>query len=173
MNECWKFFRYAEINDTDKIINIFKDNKWLSKYNHTYIQSKIRKNECIYESGVIINFTLIKKKINIGNISITSNNTLLDQIIRENLSLKNTYAHHVFTKFLNCTTGNTYLIVDINNYRAIKFYEKVKMFKLDEYISKDENKKKLIYMLNENNFSNEEYLIPKVLLYLSSQFIYD
>ena len=23
MNECWKFFRYAEINDTDKIINIF------------------------------------------------------------------------------------------------------------------------------------------------------
>ena len=150
MNECWKFFRYAEINDTDKIINIFKDNKWLSKYNHTYIQSKIRKNECIYESGVIINFTLIKKKINIGNISITSNNTLLDQIIRENLSLKNTYAHHVFTKFLNCTTGNTYLIVDINNYRAIKFYEKVKMFKLDEYISKDENKKKLIFVYYKN-----------------------
>ena len=23
MNECWKFFRYAEINDTNKIINIF------------------------------------------------------------------------------------------------------------------------------------------------------
>ena len=26
MNECWKFFRYAEFSDTDKIINIFKDN---------------------------------------------------------------------------------------------------------------------------------------------------
>ena len=98
----------------------------MAKCKHTYIQSKIKKNECIYESGVIINFTLIKKKINIGNISITSNNTLLDQIIRENLSLKNTYAHHVFTKFLHCAIGNTYLIVDINNYRAIKFYEKVK-----------------------------------------------
>ena len=91
-----------------------------------------------------------KKKINIGNISITSNNTLLDQIIRENLSLKNTYAHLVFTKFLNCTTGNTYLIVDINNYRAIKFYEKVKMVKLDEYISKDEKKKKLIFVYYKN-----------------------
>ena len=63
MNECWKFFRYAKINDTDKIINIFKDNKWLSKYKHTYIQNKIKKNECIYESGVIINFTLLKKKL--------------------------------------------------------------------------------------------------------------
>ena len=25
MNECWKFFRFAEISDTDMIINIFKD----------------------------------------------------------------------------------------------------------------------------------------------------
>ena len=95
-------------------------------------------------------FYINKKKINIGNISITSNNTLLDQIIRENLSLKNTYAHHAFTKFLNCTTGNTYLIVDINNYRAINFYEKVKMVKLDEYIPKDENKKKLIFVYYKN-----------------------
>ena len=82
MNECWKFFRYAETSDTDKIINIFKDNKWLSKYRHDYIQSKIKKNECIFESGVIINFTLVKKEINIGNISIYPNNTLLDQIGR-------------------------------------------------------------------------------------------
>ena len=48
MNECWKFFRYAEISDTDKIVNIFKNNKWLSKYKHAYIQTKIKKNECIY-----------------------------------------------------------------------------------------------------------------------------
>ena len=150
MNECWKFFKYAKINDADKIINIFKDNKWLSKHKHTYIQNKIKKNECIYESGVIINFTLVKKKFSIGNISVYPNNTLLDQIIRENLSLKNTYAYHVFTKFLNCTTGNTYLIVDINNYRAINFYEKVKMVKLDEYISKDEKKKKLIFVYYKN-----------------------
>ena len=42
-----------------------------------------------------------------GNISIYPNNTLLDQIIRENCSLKILISHHVFTKFLNCTTGNT------------------------------------------------------------------
>ena len=39
------------------------------------------------------------------------------------------------------------MIVDINNYRAIKFYEKAKMVKLDEYISKDEKKKKLIFVI--------------------------
>ena len=96
-------------------------------------------------------FYFIKKKISIGNISVYPNNTLLEQIIRENLSLKNTYAHHVFTKFLNCTTGNTYLIVDINNYRAINFYEKVEMVKLDEYISKDEKKKKSIFVYYKKN----------------------
>ena len=150
MNECWKFFRYAQISDAKKVTNIFKNNKWLSKHKHAYIQSKIKKNECIYESSVVINFTLIKKKIHIGNISINPNNTLLDQIIRENLSLKNTYAHHVFTKFLNCTIGNTYLIVDVDNYRAINFYKKVKMVKIDEYLSKDEGKKKLVFVYYKN-----------------------
>ena len=150
MNECWKFFRYAHINDTDKIINIFKNNIWLSKYKNEYIQNKIKKNECIFESGVVINFTLVKKKTNIGNIIIKPNNTLLDQIIRENLNLKNTYAYHVFTKFLNCSTGNTYLIVDINNYRAIKFYEKLKMVKLDEYVCNREKKRKFIFVYYKN-----------------------
>ena len=150
MNECWKFFRYAQIDDASRIKNIFKNNKWLSKYKYAYILNKIKKNECIFESGVIINFTLIKKKINIGNICIKENNTLLEQIIRENLNSKNTYAYHVFTKFLNCTIGNTYLIVDINNYRAINFYEKVNMVKFDEYISKEEKKKKLIFVYYKN-----------------------
>ena len=152
MNECWKFFRYAQTSDVNKIINIFKNNKWLSKYKYTYIQNKIKKNECIFESGVIINFTLVKKKTSVGNISIYPNNTLLDQIIRENLSLKNSYAYHVFTKFLNCATGNTYLIVDKNNYRAIRFYEKVKMIKIDDYISNETNKRKLIFVYYKNYY---------------------
>ena len=75
---------------------------------------------------------------------------MLDQIIRENLNLKNTYAYHVFTKFLNCSTGNTYLIVDINNYRAIKFYEKLKMVKLDEYVCNREKKRKFIFVYYKN-----------------------
>ena len=88
MNECWKFFRYAQISDAKKVTNIFKNNKWLSKYKHAYIQSKIKKKECIYESGVIINFSLIKKKIHIGNISINPNNSLLDQIIKRKFKFK-------------------------------------------------------------------------------------
>tara|TARA_B100000945_G_C20183508_1_gene503462 strand:+ start:164 stop:379 length:216 start_codon:yes stop_codon:yes gene_type:complete len=63
MNDCWKFFRYAEISEADKIANLCKKNKWLNKYDYYYIKNKIKKNECIYESGVVINFTLVKKKL--------------------------------------------------------------------------------------------------------------
>ena len=151
MNDCWKFFKYANGNDLNKIINLFKNNKWLSKYKYSYLKEKISKKECIYESGVVITFKLVKKKIEFGSISIEPNNTLLDQIIRENLELRNTYAHHVLTKFLNCAPGNTYLSVDINNYRAIRFYEKIKMFRIHEYISKVDKKKKLIFIFKKNN----------------------
>ena len=149
MNDCWNFFKYANNSDLNKIIILFKKNKWLSKYEKNYLKEKVDKKECIYESGVVITFKLIKEKIKVGNINIESNNTLLDQIIRENLEQRNNYAHHVLTKFLNCTTGNTYLSVDIDNYRAIRFYEKVNMFKLDEYISKVDKKKKLIFIFEK------------------------
>ena len=150
MNDCWNFFKYANNNDLNKIINLFKKNKWLSKYEQSYLKEKVDKKECIYESGVVITFKLVKEKIKVGNINIVSNNTLLDTIIRENLEQRNNYAHHVLTKFLNCTTGNTYLSVDIDNYRAIRFYEKVNMTKLDEYISKVDKKKKLIFIFEKN-----------------------
>ena len=150
MNDCWNFFKYANNSDLNRITILFKKNKWLSKYEKNYLKDKVDKKECIYESGVVITFKLVKEKIKVGNINIESNNTLLDQIIRENLEQRNNYAHHVLTKFLNCTTGNTYLSVDIDNYRAIRFYEKVNMTKLDEYISKVDKKKKLIFIFEKN-----------------------
>ncbi len=149
MNECWNFFKYANSNDLNRINNLFKKNKWLSKYNQSYLKEKIVKKECIFESGVVITFKLVKEKIKIGNINIEPNNTLLEQIIRENLELRNTYAHHVLTKFLNCTIGNTYLSVDINNYRAIRFYDKINMIKQNEYISKVDKKKKIIFIFKK------------------------
>ena len=151
MNDCWNFFKYASSNDLNRVIDLFKNNIWLSKYSHAYIKEKIDKKECIYESGVVITFKLVKKIMKVGNINIQPNNTFLDQIVRENLDLKNTYAHHVLTKFLNCTSGNTYLTVDINNYRALKFYQKMKMHRLDEYISKVDKKKKIIFIFKKEN----------------------
>ena len=150
MNDCWNFFKYANNSDLNRIIILFKKNKWLSKYEKNYLKKKVDKKECINESGVVITFKLVKEKIKVGNINIVSNNTLLDQIIRENLEQRNNYAHHVLTKFLNCTTGNTYLSVDIDNYRAIRFFEKVNMAILDEYISKVDKKKKLIFIFEKN-----------------------
>ena len=43
MNECWNFFKYATENDLNKIINLFKNNKWLSKYEYSYLKDKVKK----------------------------------------------------------------------------------------------------------------------------------
>ena len=118
MNECWKFFRYPEISDTDKIINIFKYDKWLSKYKHTYIQNKIKKNECIYESGVIINFTLVRKKINIGNININPNNTLTSSLIISEYAGKDT----LFINLYDDNDQPVYNYAINNNYSKIDNY---------------------------------------------------
>ena len=67
MNDCWNFFKYANNNDLNKIINLFKKNKWLSKYDQSYLKEKVDKKECIYESGIVITFNLVKEKIKVGN----------------------------------------------------------------------------------------------------------
>ena len=41
MNECWKFFRYAQISDTDKIINIFKNNDDVDEVYNLAAQSHV------------------------------------------------------------------------------------------------------------------------------------
>ena len=51
MNDCWNFFKYANNSDLNKIIILFKKNKWLSKYEKNYLKEKVDKKECIYESG--------------------------------------------------------------------------------------------------------------------------
>ena len=53
----------------DKFKNFGWETKTCDGHNIKEIFSKIKKKECIYESGVIINFSLIKKKVLIGNIS--------------------------------------------------------------------------------------------------------
>ena len=70
--------------------------------------------------------------------------------ILENLETNNSYAEHVFTKFINCAIGNTYLSVNINNSRAIHFYKKMQMVNLGYYISKIDNKKRIIFMYKKN-----------------------
>ena len=82
----------------------------------------------------------------LGDILIEPNNTVIEQIVRDDLQNQNTFAHHVLTKFLNCIPGTTYLSVDINNKRAINFYYKMSMSKISSFISNNDRKKKFIFM---------------------------
>ena len=147
MNDCLTFFRYADAIDADDITAIFNNNKlWFSHIKKCHIKKKIKIKECIFENGVVIIYKILKKPIKLGNILIEPNNTVIEQIVRDDLENQNTFAHHVLTKFLNCIPGSTYLCVDINNKRAINFYYKMSMSKISSFISNNDRKKKLIFM---------------------------
>ena len=147
MNECWNFFKYAELEDLESINQIVvKNSKWFSHLSIDHFRKKIIRKECIYENGVVLSFRITKVLERLGKIKILKNNTILEQIVRENLEINNSYAEHVFTKFINCAVGNTYLSVNINNNRAISFYKKMQMVILGYYISKIDNKKRIIFL---------------------------
>ena len=151
MNECWNFFKYAELEDLESINQIVvKNSKWFSHLSIDHFRKKIIRKECIYENGVVLIFRITKVLERLGKIKILKNNTILEQIVRENLEINNSYAEHVFTKFINCAVGNTYLSVNINNSRAISFYKKMQMVILGYYISKIDNKKRIIFMYKKN-----------------------
>lgn len=154
MNECWNFFKYAVIEDLESIKLLIKNNyKWFSNINENTFYKKIYKKECIYENGVLLTFKILQKK-KLANFEIQPNNTILEQMVRENLDRKSSYAEHIFTKFVNCTLGNTYLSVHANNRRAIKFYKKMGMLVKADYISNLDNKKIIILVYNKNRFLN-------------------
>jgi hypothetical protein len=151
MNECWNFFKYAKLEDLESINQlVVKNSKWFSHLSIDHFRKKIIRKECIYENGVVLSFRITKKVERLGKFKILKNNTILEQIVRDNLEIKNSYAEHVFTKFINCAVGNTYLSVNINNSRAISFYKKMRMVILEEYISKIDNKKRIIFMYKKN-----------------------
>ena len=151
MNECWNFFKYAKLDDLESINQLVAINsKWFSHLKIDHFRKKIIRKECIYENGVVLSFRITKEVENLGKFKILKNNTVLEQIVRENLETNNSYAEHVFTKFINCTIGNTYLSVNINNNRAISFYKKMRMIILEDYISKIDNKKRIIFMYKKN-----------------------
>ena len=63
MNECWNFFKYAKLSDIDEIENlVYENSEWFSHLSKDHFIKKINNKECIYESGVLISFKIIKKK---------------------------------------------------------------------------------------------------------------
>ena len=131
MNKCWNFFRYACGEDIQDIMEIIKSNKkWFFHLTDKHFEEKINRKECIYESGILITFKFTESTTLIGDYKVPMGNTILEQIAKKNIFVSNSFTEHVFTKFLNCSAGELYMAVNVKNLRAIKFYKKMKMYKI-------------------------------------------
>ena len=103
MNECLNFFKYAKLSDIDEIKNlVYENSEWFSHLSKDHFIKKINNKECIYESGVLISFKIIKTKTLLGNFNVPAGNTILEQIIKNKKKSNSGMVFHVFTKFINC-----------------------------------------------------------------------
>ena len=151
MNECWNFFKYAKIEELDIIDNIIQEyDYWFSHVGKEHIKKKILNKECIFENGIVLTYRIADKKEILGDYTVLKNNTIIEQIVNKDLSSDNSYAEHVFIKFINCAVGNTYLSVNKKNLRALNFYKKMNMEKISEYNSNNGKKKNIILMYNKS-----------------------
>ena len=133
MNECWNFFRYAEIADIDEIINLVKENdQWFSHLDTEHFVKKINNKECIYESGILITYRIISIDTKLGTFKVPAGNTILEQIIKNKKKCNSNLLCHVFTKFINCAAGSVYLAVKCKNINAVNFYKKMDMIKVSD-----------------------------------------
>ena len=131
MNECWNFFRYATMSDLDEIIYIVNSNiQWFSHLHKDHFIKKIKNKECIYESGVMINFKILNINKKLGTFEVPAGNTIIEQIIKNKKKSNSNLLFHVFTKFINCASGSVYLAVNNKNHKAINFYNKMNMIKI-------------------------------------------
>ncbi len=153
MNECWNYFRYATLGDVDEIKAVIRShNKWFSHINDEHFYKKIKKKECIFESGIVITFRVTIKNQYLGNYNVGPGNTILEQIAK-NKSVKNKkFAEHIFIKFKNCSTGELYLAVNIKNEKAINFYERMGMIKITE--TKLDNSRETGFIFKSNKKEN-------------------
>ena len=78
-----EFFKYAKLSDIDEIENlVYENSEWFSHLSKDHFIEKINNKECIYESGVLISFKIIKTKTLLGNFNVPAGNTILEQIIK-------------------------------------------------------------------------------------------
>ncbi len=160
MNECWNFFKYASLNELDEIYDlVIKNRLWFSHLNKEHFKAKIISKECIYESGVLITFKVIKKSTRLGTYLVRAGNTICEQIIKNKDKSNSEFVIHVFTKFINCAPGSVYLAVNKKNIRAIAFYRDMKMNKVAIT--------KLDY-INNNNYL-EGYIYKSISRYLKEE----
>jgi len=128
--------KFATEDNFVEIYELFKRNsKFFPNIRMGHILRSIQQNKCIFKDSVVIIFNINQSTIKIGKIT-TSKKT--DCHINQILALKNDgSASKLLKQFFNYiallpyTSGEIYLNVRIDNYRAKKFYERSGMKLID------------------------------------------
>jgi RimJ/RimL family protein N-acetyltransferase len=113
----------ATESNLKEVMRLFQQHKeFFPHIRQDYVKRKILANNLILEDNVVIAFSLYKKDVKLGNLSVPKGQIMLHQIaagIQGDGS-----ASRVLNKFLQYAGNNVWLSVRANNERAKRFYEK-------------------------------------------------
>ena len=128
--------RLAIENDFDEVKEIFyKHRKWFPHVRTDYMKRMINKKNLILQDGVLIIFHHTKRKQKIGDVQVEKDETVLHQIA--NKEIGNGKAKKVLLEFFEWCPRNVYLSVRSDNLSACKFYDRMDMKLVLEYIDND------------------------------------
>lgn len=117
--------RFATAADHPEIMEIFAKHRDVFPHvRNDYVDRMIRKGSVVFDHGVVIAFTIYKRRqpIGIDGVIARKGDCILHQIVVDELG--SGIATEVFDSFLEYVDTNVYLTVRANNRRAIKFYRR-------------------------------------------------
>jgi RimJ/RimL family protein N-acetyltransferase len=115
--------KLATINNLKEVMEIFKQHKeYFPHIRQDYVTRKIVANNTVFQDNVVITFSLYKKDVKLGNLSVPKGQTMLHQIAAGTQG--NGSASKVLKEFLEYAGTNVWLSVRENNERARAFYLK-------------------------------------------------
>lgn len=118
---------FATKEQSKEIYEIFRKRiDFFPHIRYDYLMRAINSGRCVYQDGVVIIFSVYRKRTRVGTCSIPRNNCMLHQIV--NADEGNGKAKEVLKKFLayisSLNLPAIWLSVRADNNRATSFYEK-------------------------------------------------
>ena len=118
-----KVMQYATLKNFDEIYSVFKENRKIFPHIRTdYLKRQIKRNNVIFDSGVILIKGVYKKTVHLGNQTYQKGTNIIHQIV--NSEKGNGNATKVLKNFLNTLNDKVVLTVRKSNEVARNFYEK-------------------------------------------------
>lgn len=118
--------KQAKIEEIKEVYAIFTQHKDVFPHiRFDYLQRKIDSGCCVYDDGVIITYTIYKRKQRIGECRANKGDVILHQIV--NINPRNGKSRDILERFFKYTVEGrvVWLTVRSDNKRAIQFYKKM------------------------------------------------